>query len=99
MNARLFTFVGGEIGPWRVVEIKSITGKPIADAKRLNIVNGTVPVEFDVAKWLLRGVTSNERYVTGSVIKKLLFRDVFPESQLIGNGLRLFDHLNSCYLQ
>jgi len=64
MNARLFTFVGGEIGPWRVVKIKSITGEPIGDAKRLNIVNGTVPVELDVAKWLLRGVTSNERYVT-----------------------------------
>jgi chlorite dismutase len=64
MNARLFTFVGGEIGPWRVVEITSITGELLADVKRLNVVNGAVPVELNAAKWLLRGVTSNERYVT-----------------------------------
>lgn len=64
MNARLFTFVGGEIGPWRVVEIKLVTGEALADVKRLNVVNGAVSVEPDAAKWLLRGVTSNERYVT-----------------------------------
>jgi len=64
MNARLFTFVGGEIGPWRVVDVKSILGESLADVKRLNIVNGSIPVEPDAAKWLLHGVTSNERYVT-----------------------------------
>lgn len=64
MNPRLFTFVGGEIGPWRVVDVKFVLGEPLANVKRLNIVNGSVPVEPDAAKWLLRGVTSNERYVT-----------------------------------
>ncbi len=64
MNSRLFTFVGGEIGPWRVVDIKTVIGKPLANVKRLNVVNGAVPMEPDAAKWLLHGVTSNERYVT-----------------------------------
>jgi hypothetical protein len=64
MNARLFTFVGGEIGPWRVVDIKPVMGEALADVKRLNVVNGAVPVEPGATKWLLRGVTSNERYVT-----------------------------------
>jgi hypothetical protein len=64
MNARLFTFVGGEIGPWRVVEIKTVAGEALADVKRLNIVNGAVPRLPDGAQWLLRGMTSNERYVT-----------------------------------
>lgn len=51
--------------------------------------------------WALEKLLSNwwDAFAPGSVIKKLLLRDVFPESQLIGNGLRLFDHLNSCYLQ
>lgn len=65
MNARLFTFVGGEIGPWHVVNVKAVTGESLADVNRLNIVNGTVPEGINAAKWLLRGVTSNERYVTG----------------------------------
>ncbi len=64
MHARLFTFVGGEIGPWRVVEIKTVVGEALADVKRLNVVNGAVPPVSDGIKWLLRGVTSNERYVT-----------------------------------
>lgn len=64
MNARLFAFVGGEIGPWRVIEIKTVVGEALADVKRLKVVNGAVPLLSNSAKWLLRGVTSNERYVT-----------------------------------
>jgi hypothetical protein len=43
MNDRLFTFVGGEIGFWRVVEVKPVIGETLADVKRLNVVNGAVP--------------------------------------------------------
>ncbi len=64
MNARLFTFIGGEVGPWQVVDVKPVIGKPLADVQRLNVVDGSVPVEPDIAKWFLRGVISNERYVT-----------------------------------
>ncbi len=64
MNARLFTFVGGETGPWRVVEIKAVAGEALAGVKRLHVVTGTVSRVPDGAKWLLRGLTSNERYVT-----------------------------------
>lgn len=64
MNARLFTFVGGETGPWNVADVKSILGEPLDIGKRLNIVNGSVSVEPGAAKCLLRGVTSNERYTT-----------------------------------
>jgi hypothetical protein len=64
MNARLFSFVGGEIGPWRVVSISTIVGDTLADVQRLNIVTGAVLEVPEGAKWLLRGLTSNERYVT-----------------------------------
>ena len=63
MNARLFTFLGGEAGPWRVVSINTVVGDALADAARLNIVAGAVPSVPEGAKWLLRGTTSNERYV------------------------------------
>ena len=64
MNSRLFTFVGSDIGPWRVVESRNIIGEALPPARRLNIVSGAIPVMPADASWLLRGVTSNERYVT-----------------------------------
>ena len=64
MNARLFTFVGGETGPWRVVKIDTIVGDDLTSVKKLNIVAGAVVEMPEGVKWLLRGLTSNERYVT-----------------------------------
>jgi len=40
MSARLFSFVGGEIGPWRVVDMSTVVGGAVADVTRLNIVTG-----------------------------------------------------------
>ena len=53
MNARVFFFVGGEVGPWRVVKISTVVGDALADVKRLNIVAGAVPQVPEGAKWLL----------------------------------------------
>lgn len=64
MNARLFAFAGGDNGLWRVVENKTVAGEALADVRRLSVLNGAVPLLSGDAKWLLRGVTSNERYVT-----------------------------------
>jgi GT2 family glycosyltransferase len=63
MNARLFTFVGGDIGSWRVAEMKTIVGEPLANVTNINVVSGAVALLPQEAKWLLRGITSNERYV------------------------------------
>jgi hypothetical protein len=62
-NPRLFTFVGGNAGPWEVVSQRSVTGDGLAAVERLRIVTGQVPEE-DAGGWSLRGVTSHERYVT-----------------------------------
>ena len=64
MNPRLFSFVGGEAGPWSVLETKVIAGEAIPEVKRLDLVNGPASPLPAGAKWALRGVTSNERYVT-----------------------------------
>lgn len=64
VNPRLYSFIGGKSGGWVVVSAKAVIGNPLPEVDRLNIVNGAVAPMPDGAKWMLRGVTSNDRYVT-----------------------------------
>ena len=64
MNARMFTFVGGDSGPWRVVTIRPVAGESLAAVQRLNIIPSATTELPAGAAWQLRGVTSFERYVT-----------------------------------
>jgi len=65
LNTRLFSFIGGEIGPWRVVGNSAIVGEGLAEARRLQVIGGFAPeVLGEGTAWRLQGVTSNERYVT-----------------------------------
>ena len=70
-NGRLFTFVGGNAGPWEVVSLRAVTGDGLEPVDRLRIVPGEVPTEKGVSGWSLRGVTSHERYVTRAEKTKL----------------------------
>jgi hypothetical protein len=63
-NSRLFSFVGGLEGDWIVTESCAITGKALPVTERLSAVPGNVTKPVAGAAWVLRGVTSNERYVT-----------------------------------
>jgi chlorite dismutase len=47
-----------------VVSAKAIVGDPLPMVERVDIVAGAVPALPEGGKWILRGVTSNERYVT-----------------------------------
>jgi hypothetical protein len=64
VNPRLFTFVGGRSGGWSVVSAETIIGDPLPVVERVEIVAGAVSTPTAGEKWILRGVTSNERYVT-----------------------------------
>ena len=64
VNPRLFSFVGGKAGDWTVVSAKAIVGDPMPAVDRLQIVSGAVVALPDGGKWMLRGVTSNARYLT-----------------------------------
>jgi chlorite dismutase len=64
MNPRLYTFVGGDAGAWSVTVCKAVIGDPLPTVQRLDILNGSATKLPDGAQWLLRGVTSNERYAT-----------------------------------
>jgi hypothetical protein len=72
VNPRLYSFVGGKSGAWEVVSIKGIVGDPLPQVDRLDIVNRAVEKLPEGARWALRGVTSNERYVTRAEKEQLV---------------------------
>jgi hypothetical protein len=74
MNTRLFTFVGGAIGAWRVVRMERIVGASIADVPRVDVLSDQIPAPHEGMIWMLRGITSNERYVTDAERAQLLAR-------------------------
>lgn len=63
MTGRLVAFFGGDTGRWQVQHMSVITGATLAVAKRLDVLAGDANVVAGQS-WCLRGITSNERYVT-----------------------------------
>ncbi|RYF28930.1 MAG: hypothetical protein EOO23_07220 [Comamonadaceae bacterium] len=74
MTSRLFSFVGGETGPWRITSTRAVAGEGIAQAARLAVVPDMSPETAASSGWVLRGITSNERYVVRSEKEQLLAR-------------------------
>ena len=76
MSTRLFSFMGGDTGLWRVTEMEVIAGEPLPAARRLAIASGSETPSDPQAAWVLRGITSNERYVVreerSQIVAKLL---------------------------
>lgn len=76
MSTRLFSFIGGDTGQWRVAKIEAIVGEPLSDARKLDIASGAGSSSDPRAAWVLRGITSNERYVVreerNQIVAKLL---------------------------
>ncbi len=65
MPPLLVAFVGADAGRWSIERLEAISGAALAPAKRLTVLEGSVvPDRDEGAAWVLRGVTSNERYVT-----------------------------------
>ena len=62
MQRRIFTFIDGSKGPWRVTRIAPVTGVDLPAVGRVDLVNEDLRALPAGARWLLRGVTSYERY-------------------------------------
>jgi hypothetical protein len=62
--SRQFTFIGGDKGIWCVVNMETITGASLAKVERLDVTAGQIAEAYPGVKWFLRGITSNERYIT-----------------------------------
>jgi hypothetical protein len=61
---RLFHFVAGNTGPWQVNKTHCLCGDPLPAATRIAMVPDTPGFDPPGTAWSLRGITSNERYVT-----------------------------------
>ena len=57
-----YTLVGGSTGPWRVTRITAVRGEGLPSVSRLAVIEGLATAKPPDAAWILRGVTSNERY-------------------------------------
>lgn len=64
MDSRFYTFIAGDTGQWKIVAVHVVTGQPLETAPRLDIQNADLREPPTGLRWLLRGVTSNQRYVT-----------------------------------
>lgn len=64
MADQLFNFIGGEQGKWQVVKMETVCGAPLAQVKRIDVVEGELNSVWQDFVWTLSGVTSYGRYVT-----------------------------------
>ena len=69
--ADLFTFIGGEVGNWKITRMESVVGTTLEPVARVDMYNGSLSTLPAKATWLLRGVVSYERYVTKEEKNKL----------------------------
>lgn len=63
MSTRLFSFIGGDAGIWRIAGMETIVGESLPVANRLEIASGQQTPSGRHTAWTLRGITSNDRYV------------------------------------
>jgi hypothetical protein len=61
MTTRLYSFAAGEQGDWTVTAQAAVIGEPLPAVRALSVLPGPVPTVDH--RWVLRGITSNERYV------------------------------------
>jgi hypothetical protein len=66
MRPLLVTFAGGERGSWAIERVEPAVGAPLEPASRLEVIEGAAGRHDVRPVWALRGVTSNERYVSRS---------------------------------
>jgi hypothetical protein len=68
-------FAGASTGRWSIERLDTVAGSPLAPARRLEVIEGPRAARPAAdAVWALRGVTSNERYVTAGEHRELAAR-------------------------
>jgi len=72
---RLFVFAGGDGGDWQVRRQDAVCGAGLPAVAALSVTSAAAPPS---AAWQLRGITSNERYVTRGEKSALAGRQQAP---------------------
>jgi hypothetical protein len=57
-----YSFIGGQQGLWRVVEVRSISGLGLERVERVNVVNEAIVQLPSDSAWALQSFSSNIRY-------------------------------------
>ena len=70
----LYTFVGGDDGEWAVEQVDAVRGDSLPSVARVAVGEGRDERRASSSAWILRGVTSNERYVRRDEQQALLER-------------------------
>ncbi|BCU77319.1 chlorite dismutase family protein [Luteolibacter sp. LG18] len=65
-ESRFYSFSGGPAGPWRVTRVSPYLGDTLETPTHLDIRNANLLSPPADSTWVLRGVTSHQRYVTRS---------------------------------
>jgi chlorite dismutase len=60
----LVAFAGLDSGEWKIERIDALRGDGLPAAPFLSVLEASAARSIDEAVWVLRGVTSNERYLT-----------------------------------
>jgi chlorite dismutase len=61
---RFYSFIGTAGGQWRVTSVAGVVGESLEPTEGLDVQNTYIQETPPAARWVLRGVTSNQRYVT-----------------------------------
>ena len=64
--SRLFAFAATTSGEWRISSIRGIVGESLPPASHLQVRAAPELPALESPAWVLRGITSNERYITRS---------------------------------
>ncbi len=64
MASRLFNFIGGGAGAWRVLKMETVVGASLESVEAIEIVEGDSDDLPAARQWILRGAASYERYAT-----------------------------------
>ena len=76
MTMRLFSFLGGDTGVWRITAMQAHIGEALPAVHKLSIATDTADNTAQQASWVLRGITSNERYVTRTEHDEIVARQL-----------------------
>jgi chlorite dismutase len=66
-----YSFIGSDVGQWRVTDQHTIVGSPLESVQRIEVVNSPANNLTKQGAWVLQGFTSNVRYANRNEIVKL----------------------------
>ena len=91
MRPLLVSFAGGDVGTWEVERMVAVRGADLAPVASVAVLEGWGAEPAARPAWVLRGVTSSERYVERAEQETL--RAIQPPPEYEGSHTCLFENV------